>query len=324
MDRFDRIYALHTILSNSKYPVSRKIIQEKIECSRATFARIAEDLRDFLGAPIKYSRKYNGYYYAGLEEGQKYELPGLWFNSSEIYALLTCHELLKNAQPGLLDEHIAPLQKRINEILTIGHHKKSEIGKKIRILKMAFRKVSDEIFQKVASATVEGKQLQITYHGRTRDEDTNRTISPLRLVLYRDNWYLDAYCHLRNALRVFSVDKILKAEQLPKKVKKVSETRLNKHFAESYGIFSGKPKHTAVLRFNKEISNWVSNEQWHPKQEGKFVDSGEYELKVPYSDHLELSMDILKYGSNVEVISPSLLKVHIIKTLEKSLTNYKK
>ncbi len=77
MDKFDRILDIHKILSTSKYPVSRREIQKRIECSRATFTRIIEDMRDFLGAPIVYDKKYNGYKYDGDEEGS-YELPGLW------------------------------------------------------------------------------------------------------------------------------------------------------------------------------------------------------------------------------------------------------
>jgi predicted DNA-binding transcriptional regulator YafY len=37
---------------------------------------------------------------------------------------------------------------------------------------------------------------------------TEREVSPQRLVHYRDNWYLDAWCHLREDVRSFSIDAI--------------------------------------------------------------------------------------------------------------------
>lgn len=218
MDRFDRIFEVHKILSNSRYPVTRKIIQDKLECSRATFARIIGDMRDFLGAPIEYDRTLNGYYYSNTGK-RPYELPGLWFNASEIYALLTCQELLSKVQPGLLDSHIAPLKDRISEILESEHLAKGDIGKRIRILKMAFRKAPQEIFQIIANAALQRKRLNIAYHGCERDSLTNREVSPQRLAYYRDNWYLDAYRHLRNALRSFAVDRIQKAGVLKKRGK---------------------------------------------------------------------------------------------------------
>ncbi|OOY88703.1 HTH domain-containing protein, partial [Solemya velum gill symbiont] len=81
MDRFDRIYDLHKILSASRYPVSRKRLEDELECSRATVKRIIESMRLYLNAPIAYDRKLNGYYYeTGNESGEvMYELPGIWF-----------------------------------------------------------------------------------------------------------------------------------------------------------------------------------------------------------------------------------------------------
>ena len=320
MDRFDRIYALHNILSNSRYPVSGKKIQERLECSRATFARIVEDLRDFLGAPIEYDRKYKGYHYATSGE-HPYELPGLWFNASEIQSLLTSYELLKNAQPGLLDQHIGPLRDRIREILKTTGHSGDELGKRVRILKMAFRKVDDKIFSECANATISRKKLLISYHGRESNQDTERKISPQRLVLYRDNWYLDALCHLRNGLRTFSVDRTKKATILKERAKTVPEKKLDLHFSESYGIFSGRPKHKAILQFSKSVSPWVSSGQWHPQQEGKFI-GDVFELKIPFSDARELIIDILSYGSSVKVISPPFLRNEIKQSLAKTLQQY--
>lgn len=84
MDRFHRIYTLHNILAGRRTPVSRKALEERMECSRATVMRTIECLRDELGAPIHYDTAGNGYCYA--EEGH-YDLPGLWFNVSELHVL---------------------------------------------------------------------------------------------------------------------------------------------------------------------------------------------------------------------------------------------
>ena len=43
---------------------------------------------------------------------------------------------------------------------------------------------------------------------------TDRTISPQQLIYYRDNWYIAAYCHYRNELRVFAIDNISSAKIL--------------------------------------------------------------------------------------------------------------
>lgn len=108
MDRFDRIFELHKLLSAARRPVPRKTIEERLECSRATAKRIIEAMRDFLNAPIEYDRQANGYYYASQGEGM-FELPGLWFNASELQALLTLQQLLTEMEPGLLEQQLGPL-----------------------------------------------------------------------------------------------------------------------------------------------------------------------------------------------------------------------
>lgn len=60
MDRFQRILLLHRLFASHRLPVSHRVIEEKLECSRATATRIIEEMRDFLGAPIEYDRPANG------------------------------------------------------------------------------------------------------------------------------------------------------------------------------------------------------------------------------------------------------------------------
>jgi len=133
-------------------------------------------------------------------------------------------------------------------------------------------------------------------------------VSPLRLVHYRGNWYLDAWCHLRNDLRNFSLDAIREARLLDTTAKEVPDAELNALFAPSYGLFSGGPILWARLLFTPERARWVAYEQWHPEQKGEWQGDGSYLLRIPYADHRELIMDILKHGAHCEVLGPPGLR----------------
>jgi predicted DNA-binding transcriptional regulator YafY len=163
-------------------------------------------------------------------------------------------------------------------------------------------------FQPVAGATARRRRLQITYHNRGQDTDTEREISPQRLVYYRDNWYLDAWCHLREGLRTFALDAVRQVRVLETKAREVPKAQLDAHYASAYGIFSGAAEHTAVLRFSPRRARWVALEQWHSKQQGEWLADGRYELRLPYHDARELIMDILRHGPEVEVVSPPELR----------------
>jgi len=320
MDLFDRIYCLDRILRQSRYPVSHAILQEKLECSRATTNRIIRDMRNYLGAPIEYDRKTEGYHYAQTSD-QPYDLPGLWFTASELHALLTAQHLLAEIQPGLIESHIAPLRDRIQRILKSKGTAQGDTTRRIRILRMAGRCCDPENFPIVAGAVLGRKRLQIVYHGRANDKTTERIISPQRIIHYRDNWYLDAWDHAKKALRSFSVDRIMQARMLNEPARDIAEDKLNAHFASAYGIFAGKPKQKAVLRFTPERSRWVADEVWHPEQKGRF-EGVQYVLEVPYADSRELVMDILKHGPEVEVLSPAVLRTEVKDRLLKAITNY--
>jgi predicted DNA-binding transcriptional regulator YafY len=166
-------------------------------------------------------------------------------------------------------------------------------------------------FEAVGSALLRRKRLYIDYYARGTDQISQREISPQRLINYRGNWYLDAWCHLRKDVRSFAVDSIRRVEILEKKTKEISGKKLNEVLGSGYGIFSGKNVQWATLLFTPEIARWVSNERWHPNQKGKFLKDGRYELKIPYSNDTELLMDILKYGAGIKVIAPVSLVKHV-------------
>lgn len=320
MDRFDRIFDLHRILSAARHPVSRQRIEQELECSRATAKRIIEAMRLYLNAPIRYSREYNGYYYDPQGEAM-YELPGVWFNSSELHALLSVQQLLKTVQPGLLEQQLAPLKQRIQSLLQVQGAGGADLAGKIRILRAASRPVGEQ-FQTISSALARQQRLQIRYYLRSTDSLSERSVSPQRLTYYRDNWYLDAWCHLRRALRTFALDAVQQASILPQPARTVDETTLDNHHASSYGIFSGQAEEMAQLRFSPLRARWVSRETWHPGQQGEWLDDGSYLLKLPYGRADELLMDILRYGPEVQVLAPESLRRQVRKHLAAALNQY--
>lgn len=321
MSNLQRIYQLHRILSSRTLPVSHQTLEEHLECSRATVNRTIESLRLYFNAPILYDRERNGYYY-DTQEKTVFELPGIWFDAQELHALLTMQQLLEQIQPGLLGMQLKPVRERLKKILVAQLPGDAAAINRIRILSMMGRQSVLRHFQPAASAVLQRKRLDITYHSRSRDRQTERTVSPQRLTHYRDNWYLDAWCHKRDALRSFAVERIAVCQVRDCAACDIADSELNDHFASSYGIFAGQAKHTAVLRFTAERARWVADEQWHPHQQGQFLLDGSYELRIPYANETELVMDILKHGAAVEVVAPEALRQTILQNLQQAQERY--
>ncbi|MDJ0926748.1 MAG: YafY family protein [Gammaproteobacteria bacterium] len=324
MDRTERFYKIHRLLTQRRLVTRDQFLQE-LEVSRATFKRDLEYLRDRMNMPIVWDRDQGGYRLdEDAPQAHLFQLPGLWFSAEEIHALLTMEQLLERLQPGLLGAQVKPLRNRIRRILDSGDFKAEDLTRRIRILQMGVRPVDPDNFQAISSALLSRRRLRIDHYRRARNETLSRDVSPQRIVFYRDNWYLDAWCHLRQALRTFSVDAIGNATVLAKRAREITDATLDEHLGAGFGIFSGRAAHTAVLRFNPVRARWVSRETWHPDQDGSFELDGAYVLKVPYSDSRELVMDILKYGADVEVLAPAELREQVREQLDAAASTYKR
>ncbi len=307
MSKVERLYHLHNILNQRRTPISRQDLMERLECSQATLYRLVAELRDYLGAPLEQDEDNRGFYYDRSYE-QPFELPGIWISPAELQALLTARQVLGNVQPGLLEGELETLQGRISALLQQKGVDAEVSQSRIHIQSVAGRAVPERLFQDVMGALIGRHRLHITYHGRRKDDISERDISPQRLTQYRNSWYLDAWCHMAEGLRSFSLLCIEEQALLDEAAKDVSEKVMAGHYDSSYGIFSGPAEHTAKLKFTAEMSRWVAEEQWHPDQKGSFDENGAWTLELPFSTARELVMDVLRYGSEVEVISPDFLR----------------
>jgi predicted DNA-binding transcriptional regulator YafY len=322
MDRTERFYKIDQLLTRHRCVPIERFLKE-LEVSPATFKRDIEYMRNRFHAPIVWDRERNGYCFGTPAAGAPpYQLPGLWFNASEIHALLAMEQLLEGIDPGILAERLGPVKQRLRELLGSADHSASEVRRRIKVLPMARRTMPAREFETAASALLNRKRLFIRYLSRTSNEQTEREVSPQRLVHYRENWYLDAWCHMRKALRSFAVDCVRHAEVRGTGAIDVPEATLDEVLGSGYGIFSGRAVLWAKLRFSPMAARWVASEAWHPNQRTGYEPDGSYMLEVPYSDDRELLRDILRHGADVEVLAPASLRDRVRSALQAALKRY--
>lgn len=296
-------------------------MQERLGISRATLFRDLRDLKDRMGVPVVHDRDTGTYRIDRSVD--RYELPGVWFSAGEIHALLSMQQLLSAFDSGgLLAEHVGPLRQRLLGMLESATDSVEDIAKRIRILSAAARHYAPLHFQHIAAALMERRQLQIEYVARSNGSVSQREISPQRLTHYRDNWYLDAWCHLRDELRSFAVDAIKAVKTIDSVARDIPDLELDAALGAGYGIFAGVEVQWATLLFTPERARWVAAEHWHPEQQGSYLDDGGYQLRLPYSNDPELIMDILKYGPDCEVLGPVELREKVVGLLKAAVGRY--
>jgi predicted DNA-binding transcriptional regulator YafY len=323
LERTERFYRIEQMLRQRRVVPIDELLSE-LSISLATFKRDLQYLRDRHHAPIVWDSEARGYKF-DLKKGvgPKFELPGVWFSASEILALLTMEHLLEKLEPGLLARHIESLRDRLSSMLETGDHSAQEVRKRVRVNSLAARKRDLRCFQTIGSALLNRKRLKIEHFSRQRVATTEREVSPQRLVYYRENWYLDAWCHRSDAIRTFAVETIKKARTLDERARDLPDKDLDAVLKDGYGIFSGKAVAWAKLKFTALRARWVSTEQWHERQKSTFNADGSYTLDIPYADDRELVMDIMRYGPDCQVLEPQALKEKVKALHEAAADQYR-
>jgi len=332
MTKTARLYKIEQLIRH-RGSVSFAQMLAALEVSPATLKRDLEYLRDQLGAPIAYDRDSNGYRFATAASpaagaagwrGEKHELPGLWFSERELYSLLMAHQLLAGLDAdGTLSRHLQPLLERIHELLGPGSDSDAQaLMKRVKIVSALRRPVPPDCFERMGEALLRRRRLHMRYLTRARGEVGEREVSPQRLVHYRNTWYLDAWCHSRERLLRFALDAVQAAQVLPARAKDVALRQVQAEMDTGYGIFAGGTRQQALLRFSPQAAPWISREEWHPNQQGRLLDDGSWELRLPYVDETELVMDLLRQGEQVQVLAPESLRAAVRQRLAAALAAY--
>jgi len=321
MDKLARLYRLHQLLAGRRVGVPLDTIMADLECSRATANRVIQEMRLTFNAPIIFDREQQGYRYDRSDVGG-FELPGVWFSEAELTGLLSMQRWLNQIGGGFVGRMLAPLGEHMRQMLG-DQESASQISERIVLQEIGQRPNAGRFFPEIAAATLSRNRIEVDYCDRTRNATSTRVLSPQRLLHYRDNWYLDAWCHLRDELRRFALDRMLNVHALEAPAHEITLQEVAHSFDRTYGIFGGKPANTAVLRFSGPAARWVSEEIWHARQQSEWLEDGRYELWIEIGENpAELIQDILRYGAMVEVVEPQDLRDGVRQRLEAALQVY--
>lgn len=306
MARYEKLQELFDLLWRTREPLPLAALCGDLEASPATVKRLIAFLRDQRGVVIHYQREQNGYVLErSPQDASTAALLGL--SATEVTALLEAEAILEQIPPGTLREDTADTRATLARIRK-RHLGQKSLADRIQLRLTHLRQTSAEGFRSVLAALRTRRRLAFRYRSRGRDEERERTCSPTRLTFYKSNWYLAAWCHESDGMRVFSVDRIELPNVLEMAAFDPPEEVVRAELDTSYGIFTGEANQIAVLKFNDIAARWVAQERWHEAAEVEPLADGGVILRIPYNRNTELIMEILRYGADCEVLEPASLR----------------
>lgn len=304
---------------HERFPNASKL-GEHFEIAPKTAQRSIDHFRDRLRAPLEYDLSRKGYYYTD----PTFQLPITRISEEELLALLISRKLINEASAGSLADELGSVSKRLGSILAASLPGRARPEDAFSFRWKNISPTDPQVFRAVTSALLQGKLLTFCYYSPASSNCTMRTVEPHHMVNYMGNWHLIAYCNLRNDWRDFVLGRmtLCSVEKTTFRIREKVEWQ--PYLRNTFGIFQNRHSFNVVLRFTPERSRWIRGEIWHDDQTEELQDDGSLIRTIPASHEAEIMMEILKHGSQVEVLEPEWLREKVVKEMKDAVKKFKK
>src|SRR6266705_6761632 len=299
----ERMLRIHQAIQAGKYPNATALAGE-LEVSTKSIYRDIEFMRDRLDLPIEFDGARNGFHYT-QEVGS---FPTLQITEGELFALLVAEKALQQYRGTTFEKPLLSAFKKMAAALpdTISLNL-ADWEQTISFRTSAEPILNLEIFDTLAQATAQHKQLELTYRKPGRKETEPRVVDPYQLANINGEWFLFGYCHLRKDIRTFVPARILSAQPTGKSFSRPQKFSLEKQLRDSFGVHSGQGEFDVVIRFNARVADYIREKKWHPSQTLRELKGGGAELKMKLSSLAEVERWVLSWGGDAVVVKPTQL-----------------
>ena len=312
--KMERIHWIDWQIREARYPNARTV-QEQFELRSA---RTAYDDRKFmmdrLGAPIKFSRLNEGWYYAD----PAYFLPAIMLTSEEITAFFLGEELFRRYLGTPFE---TPLRLALDKIKQhLPQHVTYDAQKETAAFTFTGggRAIVDpELLLDLSEAILSKHSVEMEYYSASSGQTRTRTVDPYHLNNIHGDWYLIAYCHTRREPRDFLTSRIKAHKRLPSTFQVAPDFSLNTYLETGFLAERAAAPKNIVIKFDEYQARWIRERQWHSSQQIEELPSGGLILRLWVGGLGEVKRWILGYGAHAEVLEPESLRREIMEEVEK-------
>lgn len=247
-------------------------------------------------------------------------IPALAFSPTELIALLISRRLLKPLEGTQIQ---AALQSALNKAAAVlppaGHEYVNQLQAVFSVglgPHKTYRQHHDTI-DRLSQAITQKKTVQIRYFSASRGRMTRREVDPYRLWYASGGLYLVGYCHLRQDVRIFAVERIKAVVLTDHPYQMPLGFDLDAYVQDALTVMRGGPRIEVELLFNKATAAWVRDRLWHPSQQLTRLKDGRLRMVLTVADTRELVGWVLSFGSGVRVVEPESLRMAVTEEAER-------
>ncbi len=179
-----------------------------------------------------------------------------------------------------------------------------------------------EILNQVNAAALERRRIEMVYQPLRRQDETLRQVDPLKIWFFEGTIYLIGFCHLRQEVRMFVVDRIKMLRVTNERFEPPPDFDLDEYMAHSFKVMHDE-LHTVRVMISPAWARYVGEKMWHESQKTKKLSHGGLELTFRVAGLEEIMRWVLSLGPEAHVLEPERLKEMVRESLEATLARYK-
>ena len=237
----------------------------------------------------------------------------LRLGSTEASALIVALRALREAS----DESVRPVVERTLNKLEAAAGDGAALAAKVDV-QLPSHEIAERRLRGTLSEAVEtGRQVRMGYYVPARDEATERTVDPLRVVTASGHSYLEAWCNLAEDQRLFRLDRIIDVLVLDDPVGDHSDVRPRDLAA---GLFQPSADDTLVTLRLERSARWVA--EYYPVESAEEVAGGGLRVTLRAGDPEWLTRLVLRLAGAAAVEDPAELSDVVRRAATAALANY--
>ncbi|MBT8339060.1 MAG: transcriptional regulator [Desulfatitalea sp.] len=306
-DQLSRQWKLIQSLIASVKGRSAGDLAQELACHSRTVYRDLEALQA-AGFPL-FTQHDGGRTFWSIVGAERFRMP-LPLNLTELMALYFSRNMLKLLDGTAIYEALSTLFEKITATLPPAYVEyldqlalSLEVGVKPRKPYADFQETLDRI-----SRAVQAQRLvSMDYFSMGRQTHTHRRVAPYKVWFYDETFYLIGFCHVRQAVRLFAVDRIARLVLLEESFDWPKDFDATRFMADSFGVFQGDPV-LVRIRFKAETAGYVREKQWHPSQALEEMPDGGVVFSARVAGIEEIKHWVLRWGAGAQVLAPDALR----------------
>jgi len=171
------------------------------------------------------------------------------------------------------------------------------------------------------AAILDRRLVEMTYHTISRDRQAQRRVAPYKIWFFKGFIYLVGYCHLRQDVRIFTLDRIKELAITTEAYDIPADFNIEDFMSTGFGVFVGQPEKVKIL-FQPAVGNYIREKTWHATQRLTTRDDGCLEFEVEVAVTAELKNWIMGWGAAATVLQPGSLADSICDEAKAVANNY--